>query len=389
MKRTHLAMLVLQLTALSCSVQHGQSNNVTTSYFTNSNVSIPVGKTPSSVAIADVNLDGKPDVVVTNGGDNTVTILLGNGRGNFVAAKGSPFPAGLSPSDICVADFNGDGKPDLAFANHSLKSLTVLLGDGLGGFKPAPGSPVTVLSYPHTHGVAAGDFNGDGRLDLVTDSWGENKVTVVFGDGGGFSSPGVQFATGKSPYWKVRVADVNGDGHADIITTNWEGDSVTILVGDGKGGFTQASGSPFPGGKTPFGVAIADLNKDGKLDLAVVNYSGHVNQPANDGVTILLGDGQGGFKIMVGSPFPTGHAPVQLAVGDVNGDGMPDMVTANLGSNDLTVLLSDRGTFTRAATIAVGGEPEGVTTGDLDGDGKADIVVANSRDNTISVLFSK
>jgi len=378
-------ILLLQLVLASCQVPSRQPDDPAVTQ-----TRIAVGKTPNSVAIADFNSDGQPDIAVANAGDNTITILLGDGKGKFVEAKGSPFPAGNSPNDICAADFNADGKLDLALANHEMKYLTVLLGDGQGGFKPAPGSPVTVLSNPHTHGVAAGDFNGDGKLDLVTDSWAENKVTVVFGDGrGGFSSPGVQFPVGKSPYERVRVADINGDGHVDIITTNHEGDSVTILLGDGKGGFTEAAGSPFPAGKSPFGVAIADLNGDGKPDLAVVNYSGHADQPANDGVTILLGDGKGGFKIMVGSPFPTGHAPTRLAIGDVNGDGIPDVVTNNLASNDITILLSGKGTFTRAATIVVGGGPYGLALGDLNGDGKADIVVANSRDNNISVLMSR
>src|SRR6266404_3572480 len=382
MKRTYLAMLILQLATLSCNAQLQQQPNATAS-----SISIAVGKTPHSVEIADLNLDGKLDIVVANAGDNTVTVLFGDGKGKFVEAKGSPFAAGNSPNDICVADFNGDGKPDLAIANHEAKYLSVLLGDGQGGFKPAPGSPVTVLSNPHTHGVAAGDFNGDGKLDLVTDSWAENKVTVVFGDGrGNFSSPGAQFAVGKRPYERVRVADVNGDGHPDVITTNLDGDNITVLLGDGKGGFTQAPGSPFPGGKTPFGVAIADLNGDGKLDLAIANFSGHPEQAENDGVTILLGDGEGGFKIMAGPPFPTGHSPVRLAIGDVNGDGVPDIVTVNLAGNDVTILLGGKGTFTRAATIAVGNKPYGVAIGDLNGDGKADIVVANSLDNNISVL---
>lgn len=370
---------------LSCNALPQQPN-----YVTASNTRIAVGNMPNSVAVADFNSDGRPDIVVANAGDNTVTVLLGDGKGTFVQAKGSPFPAGNSPNDICVADFNADEKLDLAFANHDAKYLTVLLGDGQGGFKPAPGSPVTVASNPHTHGVAAGDFNGDGRLDLVTDSWAENKVTVVIGDGrGGFSSPGVQFAVGKRPYERVRVADVNGDGHADIITTNLDGDNVTVLLSDGRGGFAQAAGSPFPAGKTPFGVAVADLNGDGRLDLAVVNFSGHPEDAENDAVTILLGDGKGGFRSMRGSPFPTGHAPIRVAIGDVNGDGTLDVVTVNLASNDITILLGGRGTFTRAATIAVGNKPNGVAVGDLNGDGKADIVVANSRDNDISVLLSK
>lgn len=385
MRKLLFATLTLQIFAISCNAQPQESNAGTRSH-----IRITVGRTPNSVAIADFNGDGTPDVVVANAGDNTLTVLLGDGKGKLMEAKGSPFPAGNQPNDICVADFNGDGNLDLAIANHDAKYLTLLLGDGHGGFSPAPGSPVTVLSNPHTHGVAAGDFNGDGHRDLVTDSWAENKVTVVFGDGRGrFSSPGVQFAVGKRPYERVRVADVNGDGYPDIITTNLDGDDVTILIGDGRGGFAQAAGSPFPAGKTPFGVAVADLNGDGTLDLAVVNFSGHPEQAENDGVTILLGDGKGGFKIMAGSPFPAGHAPIRLAIGDVNGDGIPDVVTVNLASNDITILLGGRGAFTRADTIAVGNKPYGVAVGDLNGDGKADIVVANSLDNNISVLLSK
>lgn len=385
MKRVRLVMLVLQLALLGCGAQPQQTNNIIAS-----NTRLTVGKAPSSVEIADFNADGKPDLVVADAGDNSVTVLLGDGQGKFVEAKGSPFPAGNSPNDICVADFNGDGKSDLAIANHDAKYLTILLGDGQGGFKPAPGSPVAVLSRPHTHGVAAGDFNGDGKLDLVTDSWGENKVTVVFGDGrGGFASPGVQFDVGKMPYQRVRVADVNGDGKPDIITTNHESDNLTVLLGDGVGGFREAAGSPFPCGKTPFFVAIADLNGDGKLDLAVANWSGHPEQTANDGVTILLGDGQGGFRIMAGSPLRAGHAPSRLATGDVNGDGLPDVVVTNYAGNDITILLGGKGTFTQGATIAVGGAPDGVAVGDLNGDGKADIVVANSNENNISVLFAR
>lgn len=305
MKKCFAVTLLIQLMAVGC---HGQLPPP--EHAIGPETRIAVGVTPNSVEIADFNRDGNLDLVVANSGSDNVSVLLGDGKGVLLQKKGSPFPAGHSPNDICIADFNGDGKLDMALANHELKYLTVLSGDGQGGFSPAPGSPVAVLSRPHTHGVATGDFNGDGKLDLVTESWGENKVTVVFGDGhGGFEGPGLQFAVGKRPYQRVRAADVNLDRNADIITTNLEGDDVTVLLGDGRGNFSQAAGSPFPCGKTPFAVAIGDLNGDGKPDLAVANWAGQRDRRIGEGVTIMLGDGTGGFKAMAGSPFPTGDGP--------------------------------------------------------------------------------
>lgn len=388
MNKSAFVLMIMSAMTLNC----GTSSPGVTSTAVATNLQISVGTAPGSVEIVDFNIDGKLDIVVANEQSNNVTILLGDGKGDFREAKGSPFNAGHSLNDIAIGDFNGDDKPDLAFANHEQKSLTVFLGDGQGSFRPSSSSPVTVLSNPHTHGVAAGDFNGDGKLDLVTDSWGENKVTIVFGDGhGNFSSPGVQFAVGKMPYQRVRAGDVNGDGKSDIIATNLEGDNVTVLLSDGHGGFKQPIGSPYPCGDSPFFVAIRDVNKDGKPDLAIVNSPGSAaGRSGKDGLTILLGDGTGGFKMMAGSPFATGKIPNRLAIGDVNGDGVADIAVTNTDSNNVTLfLMRDKGNVASSSTIATGKKPKGIAISDLNGDGKADIVVANNGDNNITILLSK
>jgi hypothetical protein len=351
---------------------------------------IKVGKTPNSIEVADLNKDKIPDLVIANGGDSSVTILLGKGNGTFREADGSPFYAGSSPNDIVIADFNKDGKPDLAFANHTKKYLTVLAGDGKGGFKPLSGSPFSVNVFPHTHGIATGDFNKDGNPDLVTDSWGNDRLEVLFGNNKhGFNTPGMFISVGKHPYQRIRTADLNKDGNMDIVTTNLDGNNTTILLGDGKGGFHQPAGSPFACGDSPFGVAIGDINGDGKPDLAIVNSPTITsNNTGKDGLSILLGDGTGKFVTMPGSPFTTGKSPSRVAIGDINGDGINDIAVANYNGNSITIFLMNKKTVASSYTIQVGQKPDGIAIADIDGDGKKDILVTNSLDNTLTIISS-
>ena len=352
---------------------------------------IKVGTAPSAVELADFNRDGKLDAAVANSESDNVTILLGDGAGGFKPATGSPFAAGNEPNDLAIGDVNNDGNLDLAFANHDTTYLTVLVGDGKGGFKAAPGSPFTVQSKPHPHGVVMADFNGDGWADLATDDWGNNRITVLFNDKkGGFISPGVSFPVGKMPYQKLRAADLNKDGKADIVTTNFEGGNVTVLLADSKGGFQEASGSPFDSNKQPFAIAIGDLNGDGNPDLAVGHYSGQITDTSGDRMTILLGIGDGTFR-QAWSQLVPGKAPTRVAIGDVNGDKVADAVFANYGNNSVTVVLGSRRDFTTAKgwTTSVGRLPTGVAIGDLNGDGRGDIVTSNSDDNDISIVLTK
>ena len=350
------------------------------------------GNAPGFIVIDDFNRDGKPDIAAANEQSNNVTILLGNGTGNFTEAKGSPFPAGHAPNDIAVSDFNADGKWDLAFANHEEKHLTVLLGDGTGAFSPAPKSPFAAEVRPHTHGVSAGDLNGDGRADLITDSWGNDRIAILFGDGtGDFKQPAKFLTVGKHPYQRVRAADINGDKKADIIVTNLDGDNVSIFLSDGKGNFTQPVGSPFACGDSPFFAAVGDLNKDGKPDLAVVNAPGSTSdRRGTNGLTILLGDGAGNFKIMNGSPVVTGKVPNLLAIGDVNNDGVNDVAATYFDDNCIALfLMNDKTGVSSNSTIPVGKHPKGIAISDLNGDGKADIVVAENGDNDVAIIWGK
>lgn len=361
---------------------------------------VPVGKDPGSIAVTDVNHDGKPDILVTNNGSQTLTVLLGDGKGHFHSPPGAPTPTGAGPNDIAVGDFNGDGNVDVVIPNTGTPYLTILLGDGQGGFKPSPHSPFATQSYPHVHGVAAADFNGDGKLDVVTDSWGDNQILMLFGDGAGnLVLPGKLFPTGKRPYQRLRSADFNKDGNPDVVTTDLDINAVSILIGDGKGGLHDAPGSPFPAGVFPWAVAVDNMNNDGNLDLVILPYDRDITDPRQLGVTVLLGDGKGGFRKMNGSPFSLAgcRGPDRVATGDVNGDGMRDIVVSCAQNNKVLLYLgSKEGTF-QVSTRQVQTGWSGLAVADLNGDGKADIIVSNGESEgsskrttgTVTVFFGK
>ncbi len=343
---------------------------------------IATGLSPAAVVVGDFNGDSKADIAIANNGDNTVTVLLGDGIGGFTAAVGSPFSVGKQPASIAISDFNGDGKADLAIVNSTDNTVTVLLGNGSGGFSPAVHSPFAVGGHPRSITIA--DFNGDGKADLATANYGSANVTVLLGDGtGNFTgASGSPFTVGTNPF-SIAAGDFNGDGHADLAVGNQGSNNVTVLLGNGSGGFTSPVGNPFAVGNHPNSVAVGDFNGDGKADLAAANFNDNT-------VTVLLGNGSGGFTAASGSPFAVGTHPYSVAVGDFNGDGKADLAVANSGSANVTVLLGNgSGGFSAESGSpfgAGGNTPTALAVGDFNGDGRADLAIVNLVSANVAVL---
>ncbi|MGH8714144.1 MAG: FG-GAP-like repeat-containing protein [Casimicrobiaceae bacterium] len=335
----------------------------------------PAGAFPDSVVLGDFNGDGRVDAAVANAFSGNVSILSGDGAGGF--APGAAVPFGGEPIAMAAGDFNGDGKLDLAVADFYYNRVFVLTGNGNGTFNV--GAPFDVGLAPIA--VAAADFNRDGKLDLVVangsigNTTGQS-VTILLGNGtGSFGAP-LGYATGPSPY-AVAVADFNDDGAPDMAVASGGGNSVSVLIGHGDGTF--GAGADYAAGYFPDGVAAGDFNGDGKLDLAVVNdYS--------DDVSILLGRGDGTFG--PATQFAVGSGPASVAIADLNGDGWSDLAVANRFDNTVVLLLGNGdGTFQPALAFAVGTQPEVVVAGDLDHDGLIDLVLTSAADNTVAVLL--
>ena len=319
------------------------------------------------MAVADLNSDGRTDLVVANSynniSDGTVSVLLGNGDGTFQPQQ--TYATGSEPISVAVADLNGDGMPDIVTANAGDNTVSVLMGNGDGTFQPqATFTPCRLEPIS----VAVADVNGDGIPDIITADYETGQVSVLLGDGhGNFSSPQL-YQVGAYPR-SVAVADL-GNGTFDIITANSGGSggsTVSVLLGDGHGGFhylnDDSAAGTFAIDKGPHVVLVDDVTKDGKPDIITQNTSGTIS--------VLLGNGNGTFQPE--KSIPVGFTPQGLAVADVNGDGIPDLVSADFRTASVDVLLGNgNGTFTPTTPANAVEMQNTPYLADLNGDGIPD-----------------
>jgi hypothetical protein len=284
-----------------------------------------------------------------------------------------------TPNSLVAGDFNGDGKLDLAVSTGT--SIAVFLGRGDGTFN--------VTTFPTTAQfvgtLVAGDFNGDGKLDLAFPDPFNKLVHLLLGNGDGSFTKVSTTSVGADPVWTA-AADFNGDGKLDLAVVNQSAGSVSILLGKGDGTFSRKASVKV--GTKPNAITIADFNGDGKLDLAVVN-SGSNN------VSILLGAGDGTFTLK--SSPPTGASPYGIAASDFNGDGKVDLAVTNMCGNakscsplavgSISVLLGGGdGTFAVSSVVLTDYQPLGIATGDFNADGKTDLVVVGFSESVALVV---
>jgi hypothetical protein len=344
---------------------------------------------PGNVLIGDMNNDRKLDLVVACAGARSITILEGKGNGQFGATLSNTTLA-EAPGEIALGDMNGDGKLDVAVTSHDSYGVVLLTGDGKGGLAQSPASPFVMKlgQHPHTHGLAVADINRDNKLDLITCNNADNDISLALGDGrGNFTRAPQSFPVGPSPY-PFGAGDVNNDGWLDIVATaTATGPSrreqlplsraLTLLLSDGKGGLAPHQ-LPLRTGE-PWFAAIADLNGDGRSDIIATHHE-------QSALTVMIGDGRGGFTEANGSPFDFGFSLFHLIIADVDRNATMDVVAAS--GDSVRVLLGDgRGAFKPAASIPVGRGAWRIAAADLNGDGAIDVVTSNSESNNVSVLL--
>jgi len=341
----------------------------------NSRLDFPAGDGPYEVAVGDMDGDNALDLAVVNRYSNDVSVLLGNGDGTFQSQQ--RYAVGDEPRFLAIGDLDGDGVLDLAVGNSQSGDVSVLLGNGDGTFQ----SQQRYATGYNTRAVAVGDLDGDSVLDLVVVAYtssSDDNLCVLLGNGDGTFQSEQRYQAGDGGD-EVAVGDLDGDGALDVAVANFVTDNVSVLLGNGDGTFQSLQ--TYAVGDGPESIAIGDLDGDGVLDLAVANY---YNRWGDD-VSVLLGNGDGTFQSQ--QMYTAGWDAAYIEIGDLDGDGAPDLAVANVASDDVSVLLGNGdGTFQSEQRYETGPSPASMAIGDLDGDGVLDLAVPDRVWDEVSVF---
>ena len=369
-------------------------------------VDFTAGTNPRGVAIADIDGDGKPDLVTTNANSNTVSVYRNiSSSGSISSGSFDPkvdFLTGSIPNNLAIGDIDGDGKPDLAVSNSGSNSVSVFRNTSTPGSLTSGSfdSRIDFTTGVGPEGIVIGDIDGDGKPDLSVAIFHGTSVAVFRNTGitGTISASSfalaVDFFTGmgSNPY-NVAIGDIDGDGKPDLAVTNGSGNYVSVFRNTSSPG-SISTGSfdaqiDYITGNSPHGVAFADLDGDSKLDLAIANSNSNtISVLRNTSIPGSFTTGSFAAKV----DYTNNESPMSTAIGDLDGDGKPDLVVSTAGfkvsvfRNTSTSGIIDAGSFAANADFASGMSPFGLGIGDIDGDGKPDLIAANYGSNTVSVL---
>ena len=336
-----------------------------------SRVNYSAGGWISSIGTADVNNDGKLDLIAINRSESTVSILLGNGDGNF--ANRAYYTTGTFPLTHAAADLNGDGNFDLAIINTGTDSISILTGSSNGIF-----SLKSDYLLKNAYAITASDINGDGNADLLITSITDNNLHLLIGIGDGTFAVNKKYGTGESPQ-SVASADLDGDGKMDAIVSNTGSNTVSVFMGNANG--TLSTQTDYAAGFRPRSIIAIDLNDDKNTDLVVANYEAQ-------NFSVLMGNGDG--TLYAKKEYAVGGSPIEVESADVNGDGKMDLVVlkGDENSRSFSVFIGNGdGTFTPPIEYGRGNDGDVIVTADLNGDGKLDVVIGNAL-GTVSVFMN-
>jgi 6-phosphogluconolactonase (cycloisomerase 2 family) len=401
-------------------------------------VDFTTGTNPYDIAVGDIDGDGKPEIAVTNITDNTVSVFQNTSTSGSITASSlsakSDFSTGTSPFGLSVGDLDGDTKPDILFANSGAATISVIRNNIalkmlIGSITPTTGAiGATVTINGANLGFSASNNSvWFGAVKATVSAASSSQLTVTVPNGATyqpisitnttsgntaysatpfnvtFSSSQIfdantfatkaDFTTSTGPYFSA-LADIDGDGKSDLIVTDYNNNTISIYRNTGtSGSMTTASffnKYDYTTGNNPYGLAVGDVDGDGKPDIVVVNYgSSTVSVFKNTATSGIIGASSLAPKV----DFATGANPYHVAIVDIDGDGKPDMVVTNNGAATISLFQNTgiqgsvtTSSFAPKVDLSTGSGPGGIATGDIDGDGKPDIVVANSSSNTISVF---